>query len=219
MPSQFPTVFALALLLAIFPSASPAKDGVVQCGNLIYAGTATSYCFSDAFLSHMQQCTTIPAERRFKSVKLASEELFGFPFVVMTGQTTFSLSRTEREHLDRYLHNGGFLLASAGCSNKDWARSFRLEMTKMFGAGKLAKIGLDHPIFRTVHTIENLKLSKGSGYATLEGVQINGKIVVVFSEEGLNDSHKVTGCCCCGGNEVQNSMEVNANILAYALLY
>jgi hypothetical protein len=48
---------------------------------------------------------------------------------------------------------------------------------------------------------------------------VNGKIVVVFSEEGLNDSSNRAGCCCCGGNEIQNAMEVNVNILAYALLY
>ena len=27
------------------------------------------------------------------------------------------------------------------------------------------------------------------------------------------------GCCCCGGNEIENSLEVNVNILVYALLH
>jgi hypothetical protein len=35
----------------------------------------------------------------------------------------------------------------------------------------------------------------------------------------LNNTANAPGCCCCGGNEIKNSMEVNVNILAYALLY
>ena len=47
----------------------------------------------------------------------------------------------------------------------------------------------------------------------------NGKLVVVYSSDGLNDTSHTEGCCCCGGNEIQNSMEINANTLAYALLH
>ena len=96
--------------------APPQGDQAIRCANLIYAGTETSRCFSDQFLSSMQQLTAIPTERRFKSVKLASAELFGFPFVVMTGEASFTLTAPERENLKKSLASGGFLLASAGCS-------------------------------------------------------------------------------------------------------
>ena len=56
-----------------------AKEGAVECGNLIYAGTRTSKCFSDEFLTTVQQKTSIATERRFKAVKLADEELFRSP--------------------------------------------------------------------------------------------------------------------------------------------
>jgi len=74
-----------------------AKEGAVQCGNLIYAGTKTSECFSDEFLSNVQQKTSIATERRFKPVKLSSEELFKFPFVIMTGEEDFNLTKKERK--------------------------------------------------------------------------------------------------------------------------
>ena len=216
-----PSILILAML-ALTPSIF-AKDGVIQCANLIYAGTKTSKCFSDQFLSEMQKKTTIPTERRFKPVKLASTELFEFPFVIMTGESAFFLTSKERENLKQYLNSGGFLLASAGCSNKDWSRSFRTEMKKIFGDEEdnegLKQIDAEHPMFRTVYSIEKLKLSKSSGYATIEGVEVDGKIVVVYSEEGLNDTGNSVGCCCCGGNEIKNSLEMNVNILAYALLY
>jgi len=196
-----------------------AKEGAVECGNLIYAGTRTSKCFSDEFLTTVQQKTSIATERRFKSVKLADEELFKIPFVIMTGEGDFNLSAQERTNLRRYVENGGFLLASASCSNAAWGAAFEREIRSLFGNDSLKDIALDHEIFRTIFTIKDLKLSKSSGQSPLRGITLNDKIVIIYSPEGLNDSSRMEGCCCCGGNEIQNAMEINANILAYALLH
>lgn len=196
-----------------------AKEGAIECGNLIYAGTKTSRCFSDEFLSTVQQKTSIATERRFKPVKLSSEELFKIPFVIMTGEGDFNLPSAERNNLKKYLENGGFLLASASCSNEAWDTAFQRELKRLFGNDCLKDIPLDHEIFRTVFPVKDLKLSKSGGEARLRGVFLDGKIVVVYSNDGLNDTSHTEGCCCCGGNEIQNSMEINANILAYALLH
>ncbi|MEM9080223.1 MAG: DUF4159 domain-containing protein [Verrucomicrobiota bacterium] len=209
----------LSLWLVILSGVAFAKEGAVRCGNLIYAGTKTSRCFSDEFLSAVERKTSISTERRFKPVKMGSEELFQFPFVVMTGEGDFNLTRRERENLKKYLENGGFLLGSAGCSNEDWGRAFERELKRIFGNQALADVGLDHPLFRTIYEVKELRLSKSSGESKIRGVTFNGKLVVVYSNDGLNDSSHTEGCCCCGGNEIQNSMEINANILAYALLH
>ena len=151
---------ALALLLPLAAARSsdapqPA-DQAIRCANLIYAGTETSRCFSDQFLSSMQQLTAIPTERRFKSVKLASEELFGFPFVVMTGEDTFTLTAAERENLKKYLGSGGFLLASAGCSSGDWDKAFRREMRRIFPDQRLCNDGGDEAGFVCLLTVQRL---------------------------------------------------------------
>ncbi len=207
----------ITLFLLALPTA--AKEGAVECGNLIYAGTRTSKCFSDEFLTTVQQKTSISTERRFKAVKLADEELFKIPFVIMTGDGDFNLTAKERENLKRYLQNGGFLLASASCSNQPWSTAFEREVRSIFGNDALKDIPADHEIFRTIFTIKDMKLSHSGPPPVLRGITQNGKIVVVFSAEGLNDSSHAENCCCCGGNEIQNSMEINANILAYALLH
>lgn len=196
-----------------------AKDAAVQCANLIYAGTQTSRCFSDEFLSAVQRESTIATERRFKSVKLDSEELFAFPFVVMTGEKEFYLSGKERENLKKYLTRGGFLLASAGCSSQEWDRAFRREMRQVLPERNLSRIAMDHAMFKTVKTITELKLSHGGADPYLEGIENDGKMVVIYSSQGLNDTAHTVGCCCCGGNEIVNSMEVNVNILVYALTH
>ena len=208
----------LILALALAPVLS-AKEGAVECGNLIYAGTKTSKCFSDEFLTTVQQKTSIATERRFKAVKLADDELFKIPFVIMTGEEDFNLPTKERDNLKKYLQNGGFLLASASCSNEAWSKAFEREIKSIFGNDCLKDIPLNHEIFRTIFTVKDLKLSHSGPETLLKGITHNGKIVVVYSAEGLNDSSHAEGCCCCGGNEIQNSMEINANILAYALLH
>ena len=209
----------LVVVLLSLPAALIAQEEAIQCANLIYAGTQTSRCFSDEFLSAVQRETTIPTERRFKSVKLGSEELFDFPFVVMTGESDFHLTSTERDNLKRYLANGGFLLASAGCSSKAWDRAFRREIKAVLGDTPLDRIAMEHPLFRTVKTVEKLQLHRKGEEPRLEGVTMNEKLVVVYSSHGLNDTAHTEGCCCCGGNEIDNALDVNVNILVYALLH
>ncbi len=208
-----------ALVLGATAVGADAGGGAIQCANLIYAGSQTSRCFSDQFLSTMQQETAIATERRFKSVKLASDELFQYPFVVMTGESDFLLTQKERDQLKTYLSNGGFLLASAGCSSKAWDQAFRREMRRLFEDVGLTRLPMEHPIFRTVYDITKLELHHKGSEAAIEGLSLGDKVVVIYSAQGLNDTAHTEGCCCCGGNEIENSLQVNVNILAYALLH
>ena len=107
-------------------------DGVVQVANLVYAGTKSSRCFSDHFLIKAEKESAISTSRRFHAVKLASDNIYDFPLVIMTGEGDFQLSDAERESLRRYVERGGFLLASAGCSSTEWDRAFRREMATVF---------------------------------------------------------------------------------------
>lgn len=212
---------SIVSLLALFAAlgVANARQGAIQCANLIYGGNHTSRCFSDQFLSEVQKKTTIPTERRFKKVKLSSKELFSYPFVMMTGESNFFLSKKERENLRDYLSNGGFLLASAGCSNKEWDRSFRREMKAIFEEDALEDIPMEHSLFSMVSDIEKLELAKPTSEARLQGVRKYDKFVVVYSSHGLNNTANTEGCCCCGANEIENSLDVNVNILVYALLH
>jgi hypothetical protein len=199
--------------------AAVAEDKPLQCANLIYGGRHSSRCFSDEFLSAAQRETTVSTERRFRSVKLDSDELFNYPFVLITGEEEFLLSQKERENLKRYCENGGFLLASAGCSSKAFDRAFRREVKAVFGDDALKELPMDHPIFHTVSEIKELQLHHPDANAKLLGMENNGKVVLVYSPHGLNDTEHSEGCCCCGGNEISNSMEINVNILVYALCH
>ena len=193
-------------------------DGIVQVANLVYAGTKSSTCFSDHFLLQAEKDSHISTSRRFHAVKLASDELFGFPLVIMTGEGAFELPDAERQNLRKFVEGGGLLLASASCSSPDWDRSFRAEMAKVFPDRAMAALGMDHPLFHTVYDIAELKAKHGKA-RPLEAVSVGGRVGVLYSVDGLNNTANTQGCCCCGGNEISNCEQVNVNVLAYALLY
>lgn len=205
------------ILFVPFTTLSAESGGdAIECANLIYAGTKSSVCFSEEFLSAVGSETSVNTARKFKAVKLSEKELFRFPFAVMTGEGSFTLTEDERRNLKLYLEKGGFLLASAGCSSKDWSDSFEREMAQVFPNRKLADVAMDHSIFRTLYEIKRLDTKHED--AKLQGLTIGGKIVLIYSPDGLNDTATMHGCCCCGGNEIKNAQKVNANILVYALL-
>lgn len=88
----------------------------------------------------------------------------------------------------------------------------------MFPENKLEKISMTHALFSTVLTIPRLT-DKGGKTQLVEGMELNGRLVMVYSREGLNDVKNAKGCCCCGGNEIMQAAQVNLNALVYALLY
>lgn len=220
----------LTLVLALLDApqaqekATPARnlggesDSVVQVANLVYAGIRSSHCFSDHFLITAEKESAISTSRRFHAVKLSADEIFSFPLVIMTGEGAFQLPDREREQLRRFIERGGFLLASAGCSSRDWDRSFRREMAAIFPDASLQALTMDHPLFHTVYDIKELQARHGKP-RPLEGIHLGRRLGVLYSQDGLNDTAHTQGCCCCGGNELTNAAQINVNVLAYALLY
>lgn len=193
--------------------------GIVQCANLIYGNNKTSVCYSDEFLAQIQKDTNTKTNRKFTPVKTEAVELFEYPFAVMTGEGAFTLTAAQRENLRNYLTRGGFLVASAGCSSPEWAASFQREIKAIFPAVEMKKLELSHEIFHTVYDIKELTAKKNST-PYLSGLEIDGKIVLVFTEDGLNDTANAgPNCCCCGGNEIRNAKLINVNLLAYALTH
>lgn len=208
----------LGLLFGLALTARAADLAPLQCGNLIYAGNKSSVCFADHFLSDVAHDTNLKVARNFTSVRADAEALFDYPFCVMSGNESFTLTQKEQENFRKYLTYGGFLMASPGCSDEAWDRAFRTAIQQIFPDHPLQKIAMSHPIFSVVNNIPRL-VDKHGAVVSLEGIEINGRLVLVYSKEGLNDVHNAQGCCCCGGNEIANPAKVNVNIFTYALLY
>jgi hypothetical protein len=214
---------ATATNMPVMASLGPAagSGGVVQCATLIYAGSKQSRCFADRFLKELAGQTTVRTQPTFIHVRADAGDLFRYPFTVMSGEEAFQLTEAERENLRHYFENGGFLIASAGCSSKPWADSFRREVAALFPGRELVKLGPEHPVFHTVYDVEKSHYKVGQDrFPDLYGIAVDGRLAMIFSPDGLNDTGNAgKNCCCCGGNEVKAAMEINVNVLAYALTH
>lgn len=190
----------------------------IQCGNLVYAANKSSVCFADKFLSDVARETNLNVGKNFVPVRLDAKDVFNFPFCVWSGEDSFTLTAKDRENLRRYLLNGGFILSSPGCSDTKWDAALRKELKLVFPEQQLVKVPMSHPIFSTVKEVRRLTDKKG-GTTFVEGLEVNGRLVMVYSKDGLNDVENAKGCCCCGGNMIMEAAQVNVNILTYSLLY
>ncbi len=196
-------------------------EAEVYCANLIYAEDKTSVCFSDDFLRVAREETNIQAHPVFEAVRLESVELFDYPFAVMSGEGAFELTDEQLTNLKDYLAGGGFLLASSGCSSEHWNTSFSSAIRSLFPDAEAVKLEADHPVFHTVYEVRRSRYkSGGPRLPHLEAIQIDGRVVMIWSPDGLNDTDNAGGdCCCCGGNEARSARKLNVNILAYALTH
>ena len=203
-------------------SAEPlAMPGEVACANLVYGGNKTSECFADHFLRQIQEDSFISTSGTFHAVRSDDAELFGYPFAVMSGEGRFRLTEPEIENLRAYLTSGGFLVASAGCSSKQWNSAFSEAIAAVLPEAELVTLEADHPVFHTVYDITRSKYkSGGARLPELRAIELDGRVVMIWSPDGLNDTGNAgRNCCCCGGNEIKDAKRLNVNLLAYALTH
>lgn len=213
------TLLALLLTVVLAHAADPFdwNSETIHCGNLVYGENKTAICFAEQFLTDTAKETGLRVAPKFRRIGLATDDVFSTPFCIFTGQGDFVLSGVERVNLRRYLENGGFVLASPGCSDQAWNQAFAREVALALPSYALKQIPMSHELFSTVHKITELTV-KGRN-TTLQGVSINGRLAMVYSPEGLNDASNAKGCCCCGGAEISQSREINVNAVAYSLLH
>jgi hypothetical protein len=232
--------FQLVLLLAAFVPRAGAADSphAVRVAMLAYGPDgATGRCFSENFLSLVARETAIDVDRAMPIVSLASAELFEHPFTVMTGEGAFELSESEIAQLRAYLLGGGFLLASAGCTDHAWGISMQRALERALPESALVELPLEHPVFHALFNIRDF-VSRKRQPVRISGIELDGRLAVFYSPQGLNDtneagglspdgrtrldnattSQRTSGCCCCDGDELLGAKFINANALVYALV-
>jgi hypothetical protein len=218
------TAFAVGLTapaVLVADEQAPPPPDAVTVANLVYATGKTSVCYADKFLATAAEETHIQTAPEFALVRLESNDLFNHPFAVMTGEGGFTLTDAQRDNLRLFLDAGGFVIASAGCSSKPWAAAFRDEIKKVYPDHKLEVLTDDHAVFTNVFDVRKSTYKRGAPRLPhLEALTLEGRVALIFSPDGINDTANAgKGCCCCGGNELRQAQHLNVNILAYALTH
>ena len=169
-----------------------------------------------------------------KHVMLSSSRLLEMPFVYVTTDQAFELSKTERENVKKYLESGGFMVVENPTPVTETSpaeASLKQMIRDVLGSkAKFTPIPKDHPIYSCfwdftdgppkgaengmfnssadTGSASNTRMSKPVLY--LEGVWINERLAVVYSNKGY-----IVKWTDLGDNIPQLKMGVN--MIVYAL--
>ena len=167
------------------------KMSVVQ---VTYDGVWKTRHAGIAVLLHtFNQRTEVPVKFKVREMRLTNREIFNAPLLYITGHEHFTLSKEEIAQLRQYLQNGGFLFAESCCGRKGFDLAFRQLMKTVLPTNPLKPITKESPLFSYPHEIRTLgvtptlarDLGKAAVPPLIEGVEVDGNVVVVYSRFGL----------------------------------
>ncbi|MFN0051493.1 MAG: DUF4159 domain-containing protein [Planctomycetales bacterium] len=186
-------------------------------------------------LAALNRTVGLQAAARQRDVPLLDQNLFKYPILYMHGRHGFALGQGELERLRAYVNQGGVLFADACCGSKDFDASFRRLAEQLFPEAALARIPVDHELFRKQigHELKSVKIREpdaDQGTAAnlqpvvrtvepfLEGVEINHRYVLVYSKYDISCALESRASVTCTGYLPEDALRIGVNVILYALL-
>jgi hypothetical protein len=145
-------------------------------------------------LNSLIEYTTVPVDTQENIVALSSDAIFRCPFCYLSGHKLVEFTSAERENLEKYINQGGFLFVDDCNHDIDglFAKSFESQMEKIFGGNALKKIPKTHPIYSSFFHFENgppATSQELNGWGDdivhdyLKAIEVNGRIGVLYSNK------------------------------------
>jgi hypothetical protein len=97
-------------------------------------------------LRFIRQNTNIDVNAEYFWVDLASDDIYNYPFLFITGHGNIELSDSEAKRLRAYLDAGGFLYID---DDYGMDKAVRREMKKVFPEQEFQELPFNHGIYRT----------------------------------------------------------------------
>lgn len=151
---KLPAVIAIALvapLVALSGQDPPPPAPGMTIGRLHYDGGGDWYANPSSLpnlLTAIRERTALRVEREERVVTLGDDELWGLPYLYMTGHGNVVWSDGDLATLRRYLRQGGFLHID---DNYGMDASVRRELARLFPGVPLVEVPLHHPVYNLVY--------------------------------------------------------------------
>ena len=176
----------------------------------------------------------IRVDARPNLINITDQALFNHYLVFMHGRHQFRLTDGERQQLKTYIDRGGVLFADSICASQAFTKSFRREMSAIFGDGRLEPIPANDPMLTPVYGGFDLKTvtrrdpqrrgADGPLKATsrreppkLEGIKLDDRWAVVFSQYDLSCALEKHDSLDCHGYIREDAARIGLNVLLYSL--
>jgi hypothetical protein len=144
-------------------------------------------------LNSLIEYTTLPVDTQENIVALGSDGIFRCPFCYLSGHKLVEFTSTERENLEKYIKQGGFLFVDDCNHDIDglFAKSFESQMEKIFGVNSLKKLPKNHGLYSAFFQFDGPPATSqelnGWGddivHDYLKAVEVNGRIGVLYSNK------------------------------------
>jgi hypothetical protein len=176
----------------------------------------------------------IRAKAREEPLDLMSDALFDYHLVFMNGRNRFQFTEAERAQLKTYLEHGGMLFADSICTSTAFTQSFRREMEAIFPDRRLERIPANDPLWTTRYGGFDLKtvirrdpqpsgeggrleLARRKVPPELEGIKIDDRWAVVFSQYDISCALEKHETLECRGYTREDAARIALNVLLYSL--
>ncbi len=169
-------------------------------------------------LEYIDKQTNIPVEPRYVYVDLASDNLFLYPVIYITGHGNLKFSNTEIQKLRSYLQNGGFLYIDDDYGLDEYIRG---EMSRVFPNQKFVELPFSHGIYSAHFDFPNglpkvHEHDKGSPQGF--GLFHDGRLCVYYTyESNLGDGWADERVHQNPQKKREDALKMGTNIIVWAL--
>lgn len=218
-------ILCVALCLLLVPTdvlaQTHAEGSAIRLARVKYAGGGDWYNDPSAevnLLRYIRTNTSMNVDPAYEYVDLATDNLFLYPVIFMTGHGTVAFTDSDVKRLRSYLDNGGFLYID---DDYGMDTSIRKEMKKVFPDQDFVELPFDHPIYHSHFQFPNglpkihehdAKIPQGLGLFT------DGKLSVYYTyETNPSDGWADAEVHHDPPDKREISLKLGTNILVYAL--
>jgi len=209
-----------------YEQAAPSRDRLVVA-QLMHNGDwdPTPTGLVNLFKAMREHCT-LAVQCKREPVLPASEKIFDYSILYLTGLRDFVLSEQEVANLRADLNQGGLLVADAACGRRVFDVAFRRELARILPEGKLRALPLDHPLYSVVFPIGSVNYTDlvrsempELNAPTLEGLEIDGRLAVVYSRFSLGCGWEQFPHPYNRGYAQDDAVRLGVNIFAYGMTH
>lgn len=136
-------------LIGLMPLQAQKASSALKLARVKYSGGGDWYNDKSSevnLLTFINQSTNIYVDPTYEFVDLASDNLFQYPLIFLTGHGNVNFTDTEVRSLRAYLENGGFLYIDDDYGLEEF---IRVELKKVFPDKELVELPHSHPIFHS----------------------------------------------------------------------
>lgn len=185
-------------------------------------------------LRALNETVGLTASDRGEAIPPSLEQMTRFPLVYMHGRYRYQLPQAQTDALRDYLSRGGVLFADACCGSTSFDRSFRDMVKQVFPEHDLKEIRPDHEMFtekigHKITTVTRRRLIPGSATASLqvreeqgppllEGIEIDGRLAVIYSRYDISCALEQQASLACDGYVPADAVRIAVNVVLYSLL-